>query len=160
LCWHQFFRHTFVVFGARLGGRSLDYLARLWVHSQYQWSSIIHHISLWEVGYGSEFSTIWGFLPFNGPRDRHGKRIQASTGIPVRRTGIFRLVMDHVTGACVGHLDDGWVCSTGNTGERIFPNRLRQEKHSLMPSFLYRIREDSVKWRSRKGETHITDGHI
>ncbi len=35
-----------------------------------------------------------------------------------------------------------------------------KEKHSLMPSFLYRIREDSVKWRSRKGETHITDGHI
>ncbi|KAI0302795.1 hypothetical protein B0F90DRAFT_1809736 [Multifurca ochricompacta] len=55
--WHQFFRHIFVVFGARPGGKLLGQPGAL---------IVIHDLGLWGLGHGTEFRTAGAFFLLMG----------------------------------------------------------------------------------------------
>ena len=56
--WHQVFRPVFVTFGARPGGALLGRPGA--VMGAFAVSALLHHISVWSLGNGSEFSTVGG----------------------------------------------------------------------------------------------------
>ncbi|KAI9435071.1 hypothetical protein H4582DRAFT_2100529 [Lactarius indigo] len=62
--WHQLFRHLFITFGARPGvallGRPGAPIGAFAV------SAVLHHVGVWGLGYGSEFSTAGGFFLLMG----------------------------------------------------------------------------------------------
>ena len=62
--WHGFFRHVFIVFGARPGkalfGRHGALLGAFGV------SAVIHDLGLWGLGRGTEFRTVGGFFILMG----------------------------------------------------------------------------------------------
>ncbi|KAI0297625.1 hypothetical protein B0F90DRAFT_1634028 [Multifurca ochricompacta] len=62
--WHQFFRHFFITFGARPGGALLGQPGAL--IGAFTISAVIHHVGLWGVGQGTEFSSGGGFFVFMG----------------------------------------------------------------------------------------------
>jgi len=62
--WHQFFRHTFVVFGARPGGALLGRLGAL--VGAFTLSGVIHDLGMWGLGRGTEFRTAGGFFVLMG----------------------------------------------------------------------------------------------
>ncbi|KAI0297524.1 hypothetical protein B0F90DRAFT_1938763 [Multifurca ochricompacta] len=62
--WHQALRHFFISFGARPCGKLL------WrpgaIMGSFAVSAIFHHIALWGLDYGTEFSTAGGFFLLMG----------------------------------------------------------------------------------------------
>ncbi|KAF8260329.1 hypothetical protein EI94DRAFT_1748955 [Lactarius quietus] len=58
--WHQFFRHTFVTFGAHPGGAILGRPGALF--GAFGVSAMLHYIGLWGLGRGTEFSSSSFFL--------------------------------------------------------------------------------------------------
>ena len=62
--WHQLFRHLFTVFGARPGGALLGRHGAL--IGAFAVSAVMHHVAVWGMGYGSEFSTSGGFFLLMG----------------------------------------------------------------------------------------------
>ncbi|KAH9058051.1 hypothetical protein EDB87DRAFT_961389 [Lactarius vividus] len=62
--WHQLFRHLFVTFGAHPGGALLGRPGSL--IGAFAVSALMHYVSLWGLGYGTEFSTAGGFFLLMG----------------------------------------------------------------------------------------------
>ncbi|KAH9958220.1 hypothetical protein BC827DRAFT_1136615 [Russula dissimulans] len=62
--WHQFFRHTFIVFGARPGGAMLGRPGALF--GAFAVSAVVHDFGIWGLGRGSEFRTAGGFFILMG----------------------------------------------------------------------------------------------
>lgn len=58
--WHQFFRNTFVAFGARPGGALFGKPGALF--GAFGVSALIHYVGLWGLGKGTEFSSASFFL--------------------------------------------------------------------------------------------------
>ena len=58
--WHQFFRHLFVVFGSRPGGKIAGWYGS--VMGAYVVSAIMHVWGLWGLGRGTEFTHTGGFF--------------------------------------------------------------------------------------------------
>jgi hypothetical protein len=79
--WHQFFRHFFIVFGARPGGALLGRPGA--VMGAFAVSAVVHYIALWGVGYGMEFSTSGGFFLLMGLGAVMEGAFQDVTGLPV-----------------------------------------------------------------------------
>ena len=61
--WHQFFRNTFITFGARPGGALLGQPGALF--GAFGVSAILHYVGLWGLGRGTEFSS-GGFFVLMG----------------------------------------------------------------------------------------------
>ncbi|KAN0128427.1 hypothetical protein V8E53_013816 [Lactarius tabidus] len=62
--WHQCLRHIFVVFGARPGGALLGRLGAML--GAFGVSAVIHHIGMWGLGRGTEFSSAGAFFVLMG----------------------------------------------------------------------------------------------
>jgi len=62
--WHQLFRHVFVTFGARPGGALLGRPGA--IMGAFTVSAVLHHIAIWGLGNGPEFSTAGGFFLLMG----------------------------------------------------------------------------------------------
>ena len=62
--WHQFFRHLFVVFGARPGGALLGRPGAL--IGAFTVSAVMHDLGMWGLGRGTEFTTAGGFFVLMG----------------------------------------------------------------------------------------------
>ena len=62
--WHQLFRHVFITFGARPGGALLGRPGA--IMGAFAVSAVLHHLSVWSLGNGTEFSTAGGFFLLMG----------------------------------------------------------------------------------------------
>jgi membrane bound O-acyltransferase family protein len=62
--WHQFFRHLFVVYGARPGKRIAGWYGS--IMGAYVVSAIMHVLGLWGLGRGTEFTHTGGFFVMIG----------------------------------------------------------------------------------------------
>jgi Membrane bound O-acyl transferase family len=58
--WHQFYRHLFIVFGARPGGAFLGKPGAL--VGAFTASAILHHLGVWGLGNGTALITTGGFF--------------------------------------------------------------------------------------------------
>jgi hypothetical protein len=59
-CWHQVFRHTFVIYNTRPGGALLGQRGALL--SAFGVFAVMHDLGMWGLGRGSEFRTASGFF--------------------------------------------------------------------------------------------------
>jgi hypothetical protein len=62
--WHQLYRQTYVVYGARPGGALFGKPGA--VMGAFAVSAVMHHVALWGLGNGSEFITAGGFFLLMG----------------------------------------------------------------------------------------------
>jgi Membrane bound O-acyl transferase family len=62
--WHQMFRYAFVTFGSRPGGALLGRAGALM--GAFAMSAVLHYVSMWGVGQGTEFRTAGGFFLLMG----------------------------------------------------------------------------------------------
>ncbi|KAI0272981.1 hypothetical protein BGY98DRAFT_1000098 [Russula aff. rugulosa BPL654] len=58
--WHQFFRHLFVVYGARPGRKIAGWYGL--IMGAYVVSAVMHVLGLWGLGHGTEFTHTGGFF--------------------------------------------------------------------------------------------------
>jgi hypothetical protein len=58
--WHQFFRHLFVVYGSRPGGKIAGWYGS--IMGAYIVTAIMHVWGLWGLGRGTEFTHTGGFF--------------------------------------------------------------------------------------------------
>lgn len=58
--WHQLFRHVFITFGTRPGGALLGRPGA--IMGAFAVSAALHHLGMWGLGNGPEFSTVGGFF--------------------------------------------------------------------------------------------------
>jgi hypothetical protein len=58
--WHQFFRHLFVVYGARPGRKIAGWYGS--IMGAYVVSAVMHVLGLWGLGHGTEFTHTGGFF--------------------------------------------------------------------------------------------------
>jgi len=122
--WHQFFRHFFVVFGARPGGALFGLPGA--VMGAFTMSALIHHLGLWGVGYGTEFSTAGGFFLLMGVGVIIEGAFERATGSPVRGWWGWLWAMSWVLVWGMFMLD-GWA-RHGILASDFFPDRLRPGK--------------------------------
>ena len=80
--WHQALRHFFIVFGARPGGALLG--APGAVMGAFAVSAVLHHLGLWGLGHGMEFSTAGGFFLFMGLGAIMEDAFKRTTGLRVQ----------------------------------------------------------------------------
>jgi hypothetical protein len=80
--WHQLFRHVFITFGARPGGALLGRPGA--VMGAFAVSAVLHHIAVWGLGNGVEFSTAGGFFLLMGLGANMEVVFEKATGIRVR----------------------------------------------------------------------------
>ncbi|KAI9443858.1 hypothetical protein H4582DRAFT_1042531 [Lactarius indigo] len=83
--WHQFFRHTFVVFGARPGKKVAGWYGS--VMGAYIVSATMHVLMLWGLGRGTEWIHAGGFFITLGIATIGERKWKEWTGKPV--TGFF-----------------------------------------------------------------------
>ena len=62
--WHQLFRHVFITFGARPCGALLGRPGA--IMGAFAVSAVLHHLCVWGLGNGHEFSTAGGFFLLMG----------------------------------------------------------------------------------------------
>jgi len=82
--WHQFFRHPFVVFGARPGGLLLGRTGALL--GAFGASAVMHDLGMWGLGRGTEFRTVGCFFVLMGVGVALERAFEGTTG---RRVGGF-----------------------------------------------------------------------
>lgn len=122
--WHQFFRHVFIVNGARPGGALLGQPGALM--GAFAVSAVFHHLGLWGIGNGTEFYTAGGFFLLMGIGAAMEGAFQRTTGLPVRGwlgwswTMLWTLVWGTL-------MIDGWA-RHGVFASAFFPTRFRPGK--------------------------------
>ena len=79
--WHQYFRHSFVVYGARPGGALLGTPGALF--GGFMVSAVMHYVGMWGLGNGTELSS-GAFFILMGVGAVLECGWQHTTGIPVR----------------------------------------------------------------------------
>jgi len=62
--WHQFFRHLFVLYGARPGWKVAGWYGS--IMGAYGVSAVMHVLGLWGLGHGTEFTHTGGFFVMIG----------------------------------------------------------------------------------------------
>jgi hypothetical protein len=122
--WHQNFRHTFIVFGARPGGAILGKPGA--VMGAFAVSALLHHIGLWALGNGTEFSTAGGFFLLMGIGAIMEDRFERVTGLRVQGWfgWLWTMLWTLVWGT---FMLDGWA-RHGVFANDFFPNGLRPGK--------------------------------
>jgi hypothetical protein len=89
-------------------------------------SALIHHLGLWGVGYGTEFSTAGGFFLLMGLGAIMEGGYQRATGSPVR--GFFGWLWTMLWTLVWGtFMIDGWA-RRGIFASDVFPDRYRPGK--------------------------------
>jgi hypothetical protein len=84
--WHQLFRHLFVAFGARPGGRRLGLGRTGTLLGAFGASAVIHDLGMWGLGRGTEFRTVGSFFVLMGVGAALEHAFEGMTG---RRVGGF-----------------------------------------------------------------------
>jgi hypothetical protein len=121
--WHQLFRHVFITFGARPGGALLGRPGA--VMGAFAVSAVLHHIAVWGVGNGAEFSTAGGFFLLMGLGANMEVAFEKLTGMRVR--GFFGWLWTMSWTLVWGTLMlDGWA--RHGMLANFFPDRLRPGK--------------------------------
>jgi hypothetical protein len=122
--WHQVFRPVFVTFGARPGGELLGRPGA--IMGAFAVSAVLHHISIWSLGNGSEFSTVGGTFLMMGLGSNLELAFYKVTGMRVGGfTGrLWTMLWTVVWGTL---MLDGWA-RHGNIEINIIPDRLRPGK--------------------------------
>ncbi|KAI0256027.1 hypothetical protein BJV78DRAFT_1150871 [Lactifluus subvellereus] len=80
--WHQALRHYFIVFGARPCGALLGLPGA--IMGAFGVSAVLHHLGLWGLGHGMEFSTAGGFFLFMGLGAIMEDAFKRTTGLRVQ----------------------------------------------------------------------------
>jgi hypothetical protein len=80
--WHQFFRHIFIVFGARPGGALLGRPGA--ILGAFTTSTLVHLVGPWSAGLMTVWSSIAGFFLFMGVGMILEGEFQRATGLAVR----------------------------------------------------------------------------
>jgi Membrane bound O-acyl transferase family len=80
--WHQALRHFFIVYGARPGGALFGLPGA--IMGAFAVSAVLHHLALWGVGHGMEFSTAGGFFLLMGFGAVIEEAFKRTTGLRVR----------------------------------------------------------------------------
>ena len=80
--WHQALRHFFIVFGARPGGALLGLPGA--IMGAFTVSAVLHHLGLWGLGHGTEFSTAGGFFLLMGLGAIMEDAFKRATGLRVK----------------------------------------------------------------------------
>jgi Membrane bound O-acyl transferase family len=83
--WHQFFRHLFVLYGARPGRKIAGWYGS--IMGVYVVSAVMHVLGLWGVGNGTEFTHTGGFFIMIGLGSILERKWKQWTGKEV--TGVF-----------------------------------------------------------------------
>ena len=121
--WHQFLRHFFITFGARPGGILFGKPGVFM--GAFAVSAIVHHIAVWGIGSGSEFTT-GGFFLLMGVGAVMEVVFKRVTGMRVQGWTGWMWTMSWTT--LWGTLMiDGWA-KHGVFGTIHFPDRLRAGK--------------------------------
>ncbi|KAH9978699.1 hypothetical protein BGW80DRAFT_1530441 [Lactifluus volemus] len=102
--WHQALRHLFTVLGARPGGALLGLPGA--IMGAFGVSAVLHHVGLWGLGSGMEFSTLGGFFLFMGLGVVMERYLRKRPGCACE---VF--LVGH--GPCCGHSCGARSCSTG-----------------------------------------------
>ena len=122
--WHQLYRHIFIVFGARPGGALFGkpgaYMGAFVI------SAMVHHIGIWGIGNGSEFSTSGGFFLLMGAGAVSEVAFAKATGSRVRGWIGWLWTMLWMI-LCGTFMMDGWA-RRGLFAAEIFPSRFRPGK--------------------------------
>jgi Membrane bound O-acyl transferase family len=123
--WHQALRHVFTVFGARPGGALLGLPGA--VMGAFGVSAVLHHIGLWGLGKGMEFSTAGGFFLFMGLGVLMEEVFKKTTGLRVRGLlgWLWTILWINLWGTL---MLDGWA-RHGMFVNHSFPDRLRLGKY-------------------------------
>ncbi|KAI0294026.1 hypothetical protein B0F90DRAFT_1811747 [Multifurca ochricompacta] len=79
--WHQFFRHIFVVYGSRPGGKVAGWYGS--IIGAYVVTAIMHVLGLWGLGRGTEFTHTGGFFIMIGLASVFERQWKLWTGKPV-----------------------------------------------------------------------------
>jgi hypothetical protein len=117
--WHQMFRYAFVTFGSRPVGALLGRAGALM--GAFAISAVLHNLSMWGVGRGTEFRTVGGFFLLMGVGAALEHAFKVVTG---RRVGgiwgwMWTMVWTTVWGT---FLIDAWVrrgmCETDPVADR------------------------------------------
>jgi hypothetical protein len=123
--WHQASRHFFIVFGARPGGALLGLPGA--VMGAFGVSAVLHHVGLWGLGNGMEFSTAGGFFLFMGLGVVMEEVFKKTTGLRVR--GLLGWSWTMLWTLLWGTLMlDGWA-RHGMFVNHFFSDRLRLGKY-------------------------------
>jgi hypothetical protein len=104
--WHQMFRYVFVTFGSRPGAALLGRAGALM--GAFAISAVLHDLSMWGIGQGTEFRTVGGFFLLMGVGAALEHAFKVVTG---RRVGgiwgwVWTMVWTTVWGTL---LIDAWV---------------------------------------------------
>ena len=122
--WHQFYRHIFVVFGARPGGALLGPPGA--AMGAFAVSALIHHVGLWGLARKTEFRTVGAFYLLMGVGTIMEDAFQRTTGLRVRGWLGWLWAMLWTTAWGMLNLD-AWARG-GLFGTTFFPDRLRPGK--------------------------------
>jgi Membrane bound O-acyl transferase family len=122
--WHQMFRYVFVTFGSRPGGALLGRAGALM--GAFAMSAVLHDLSLWGLGRGTEFRTVGGFFLLMGVGAALEHAFKVVTG---RRVGgIWGWAWTMAWTICWGTLmTDAWA-RRGMIAADSFPHGLRPGK--------------------------------
>jgi hypothetical protein len=122
--WHQVFRPIFVAFGARPGGKLLGGPGA--IMGAFTVSAVFHHIAVWSLGNGSEFSTVGGTFLIMGLGCIMEVAFHKVTGMRVRGFAgwLWTMLWTTVWGTL---MLDGWA-RYGNIEINVIPDRLRPGK--------------------------------
>jgi hypothetical protein len=125
LRWHQLFRYVFVTFGSRPGGALLGRVGALM--GAFAISAVLHDLSLWGLGRGTEFRAVGGSFLLMGAGAVLEHAFKVVTG---RRVGgVWGWVWTMVwTTACGTLFIDAWarhgMCATGYVSNGPRPGKL------------------------------------
>jgi len=122
--WHQLFRHIFTTIGARPCGALLGRPGA--IMGAFTVSAVLHHVAVWGLGNGSEFSTAGGFFLLMGVGANMEIMFKKVTGKRVRGFPgwLWTMLWILVWGTL---MIDGWA-RHGMMADNIFPDRLRPGK--------------------------------
>jgi hypothetical protein len=119
--WHQFFRHLFVVYGARPGRRIAGWYGS--IMGAYVVSAVMHVLGLWGLGHGTELTHTGGFFIMIGLASILERKWKQWTGKEV--AGIFGMFWAATWQLMWGSgMVDAWT-RRGIVANEFLPSRMR-----------------------------------
>ncbi|KAI0295314.1 hypothetical protein B0F90DRAFT_1638220 [Multifurca ochricompacta] len=139
--WHQLLRQLFIIFGARPGGTLLGRYSAFM--GAFTVSAVIHHIGLWSLGRGTEFSTTGGFFLLMGVGIVIEGVFSKVTGLRVK--GFYGWVWTMLWTLLWGSfMLDGWA-RHGMFANEFLPNWLRPGK-VIVHTALHLYKHGKFSW--------------
>ena len=119
--WHQFFRHLFVVYGARPGRKIAGWYGS--IMGAYFVSAVMHVLGLWGLGHGTEFTHTGGFFIMIGVASILERKWKQWTGKEV--AGVFGMLWGATWQLIWGsRMVDAWT-RRGIVANEFLPEKMR-----------------------------------